>query len=252
MSLGAVGAGISLWAVSLAGAALANGATLLTPPSDIVRGNPGIGDIMQGESLNPFHGNYCSPGTAFGLTDRTGPLNFPAQIAAFTSQSDTWALDATTAYGLDSGGELNIRGVSSAGWVIFNVAGTPDALSGNMHFDGRGNNVYGNPTAADDVLFHFYRATAPTLGISSIGAVLAPDASVPVGTGFHSLAILAVPVPEPAPVILISAGWVALTLCKKRRRGLPLTAREGVGVWTSRSFAPRKPRFERTCFQQRN
>ncbi|MGB9455906.1 MAG: choice-of-anchor A family protein [Bryobacteraceae bacterium] len=218
-------------------------------------------------------GNYYFTGTdptfydnatVKGTLDGKDPITFTTAFAQFTSLSATWSTaaatsgDGCTAAGsvttctvtkaglniidvadslIASGQTIHITGASSASWVILNVTGATDTLSGNMTINGSGNNGDSSPAGADDVLFNFYQATKITLGGSSMGSVLAPNAAVTGdggqfvgslvaasfaqgtngGTEFHNYYFQG-GTPEPAPAAFVGAGLIALALLRKHRR----------------------------------
>jgi choice-of-anchor A domain-containing protein len=228
------------------------------------------GGVMGEASI--YNGNWYFPGTnsSFytsgdhtGSSDATDPVS--TSMTPFTSKSNAWSADPTTAgdsctasgsvttctvtkAGMNvidvtaaqvaKGQTLDINGVSSADWVVLNVAGTTDTLSGNMQINGSPNSGDSSPIAAEDVLFNFYQANSLTLGGSSMGSVLAPLANVTGGGGqfvgslvaesftyglaaggteFHNFTFQG-GTPEPAPVAFVGAGLIALALGIKRRR----------------------------------
>jgi choice-of-anchor A domain-containing protein len=209
--------------------------------------------------------NFFSSGDPTGSKDATDPVS--TSMTPFTAMSNSWHADATTAgdgctvsgsvttctvtkAGMNvidvtaaevaAGQALNINGVSSADWVIFNVAGTADTLSGDMRINGSPNSGDSSPSAAEDVLFNFYQANSLTLGGSSMGSVLAAGANVTGGGGqfvgslvaesftdnptcggteFHNFTFQG-GTPEPAPMAFVGAGLIALALYRRRRRGI--------------------------------
>lgn len=216
---------------------------------------------------------FYTTGDHTGSQDATNPVS--TSMTPFTAMSNAWYADAATAgdgctvsgsvttctvtkAGMNvidvtaaevaAGQTLNINGVSSADWVIFNVAGTADTLSGNMRINGLPNSGDSSPSAAQDVLFNFYQANSLTLGGSSMGSVLAAGANVTGGGGqfvgslvaasftyspaaggteFHNYTFQGGSTPEPAPVAFVGAGLIALALGLKRRRGIVLGTGDG-------------------------
>jgi hypothetical protein len=141
-------------------------------------------------------------------------------------------------------------------WVVINVTGSatdpygtaanPLTLSGSMEIGEDGTNYLGNngdssPIGAEDVVFNFNTAQYITMGGSSMGSVLAPDAAVTgcvygcqfvgslvaasftqgadSGTEFHNFIFMGGATPEPVPLACVGAGLIALALVRKRRRG---------------------------------
>ena len=221
-----------------------------------------------------FNGNWYFSGTdstfynnGTGNAVSSNPVTFSTTFQQFTSVSTQLSNDSTTkgdsctasgnvttctvsASGLNiinvadsvvaSGQALNINGVSSASWVIINVSGATGTLSGDIEINGAGNNGDNSPAGAQDVLFNFDQATAITLGGSSMGSVLAPDAAVTGdggqfvgslvaasftagasgGTEFHNFTFQGTTfAPEPAPLACVGAGLIALALIRRRRQG---------------------------------
>ena len=220
-------------------------------------------------------GNYYISGTdstfynnGTGTRDVTDPVS--TSMTPFSSESIAWSADATTAgdgcstnstthvttcsatktglnvinlsasqaAGIGSANALSITGVSSTSWLIINVAGASDTLSGNMLIDGHPNAGNSSPAGAQDVLFNFYNANSLTLGGSSMGSVLAPGANVTGGGGqfvgslvaesfiagtscggteFHDFTFQGGSTPEPAPVLFVGVGMMALALFARRR-----------------------------------
>jgi choice-of-anchor A domain-containing protein len=230
-----------------------------------------------------YNGNWYSSGTDStfyttgdhtGSKDATDPVS--TSMTPFSTMSNAWHADAATAgdgctvsgsvttctvtkAGMNvidvaasqvaAGQTLNINGVSSADWLILNVAGTADTLSGNMRINGSPNNGDSSPISAEDVLFNFYQANSLTLGGSSMGSVLAAGANVTGGGGqfvgslvaasftdnpscggteFHNFTFQGGATPEPAPVAFVGAGLIALALGLKRRRRIVSETGDGV------------------------
>lgn len=263
----AVGGSASLGGFNITDALL--GEPLTAFPSDTTF--IAAGGVTGEAAMANGSGNYYYSGTdsqfynnGTGTKDASNPINFTTTFAQFTSLSSTWFTAATTSgdactaagsvttctvtkAGLNvidvadslvaSGQTLNITGVSGTSWVILNVTGATDTLSGNMTIDGSGNNGDSSPAGADDVLFNFYQATKITLGGSSMGSVLAPGAAVTGdggqfvgslvaasftqgatgGTEFHNYYFQG-GTPEPAPAAFVGAGLIALAFLRKRRR----------------------------------
>ncbi len=207
--------------------------------------------------------HFVNDGT--GTKDTSDPVNFATSMAQFTTLSTTWSGDAATAgdscttagtvttctvtkagmniidvadSAVASGYTVHITGVSSADWVIINVAGTTDTLSGTITIDGYAPSGNTTNAVAEDVLFNFYQATAITLGGSAMGSVLAPTAAVTGdggqfdgslvaasftrngtnGTYFYNYYFQGGQTPEPLPVAGIGAGLIVLGLFRKRHR----------------------------------
>ena len=247
-----------------------NGEPLTAFPNDttlVITGGASGGELAAGNYyISPPDATFFNNGT--GTKDTTDPVS--TSMAPFSAQSTAWSLDATTAgdgcstntithvttcsvtkVGLNvidlsaaqaseigSGNALDITGVSSTSWLIINVAGTSDTLSGDMQIDGHPNAGNSSPIGAEDVLFNFYNATSLTLGGSSMGSVLAPGANVIGGGGqfvgslvaesfiagtscggteFENFTFQGGSAPEPAPVLFVGVGMMALALFLRRR-----------------------------------
>lgn len=120
--------------------------------------------------------------------------------------------------------------------VVINVPGTSDSTT-NYSMNVNGNAVDGNSTtsAANDVLFNYYQATALTT-YSVLGSVLAPYAAVTGNSGQIDGNLIAASfsgstamfnygfegtlpsaTPEPASIVLIGGGLLGLGLIRRRR-----------------------------------
>ncbi|MGB9455907.1 MAG: choice-of-anchor A family protein [Bryobacteraceae bacterium] len=216
-------------------------------------------------------GNYYFTGTdtrfanaGSGTLDAADPVNFTTSMAQFTTLSTSWSTDAATSgdscttagtvttctvtkagmniidvadSAVASGHTVQITGVSSADWVIINVAGATDTLSGTITIDGYAPGGNATNAVAEDVLFNFYQATTITLGGSVMGSVLAPTAAVTGHGGQFDGSLVATSftrntngtyfynyyfqggTPEPAPVACVGVGLIALALLARRHLG---------------------------------
>ena len=231
-----------------------------------------IADALDGESLTAFPGPNGTTGTAFiaaggatgeasifngnwyfSGTDSTfynngtgnavssNPVTFSTAFQQFTSVSTQLSNDSTTkGDSCTASGNVTTCTVSASGLNIINVSGATGTLSGDIEINGAGNNGDNSPGGAQDVLFNFDQATAITLGGSSMGSVLAPDAAVTGdggqfvgslvaasftagasgGTEFHNFTFQGTTfAPEPAPLACVGAGLIALALIRRRRQG---------------------------------
>jgi len=140
--------------------------------------------------------------------------------------------------------QLEITGLSGSNWLIVDVAGTADGLSGNsMTIDGYGANGDTTTGYADDVVFNFYQMTTTAGGTLSLdgsvlGSILAPGAAMTGctsgcqvdgqlvaasfaggsnATEFHNF-LDSGGTPEPAPIACVGLGLLALAYIRKRRR----------------------------------